>query len=409
MFTHPKNDKSANYIGLIVLITLIFGIQLYFLQKLGVNDGDYKGHLDFTRKMIQNNSIISKDIPSFISAHPLYHMLTITFSKIIGVSLKVAGYYLVPLLSYIILGLVIYRVLVKEKIKVDNNGFSILDALIITLCLMLVGPVSFFSYPNLYLGYIGINVYHSPTQILVKPLSLITFLLLIKGLNRRTNSKSFKLCLALVAASSLMAKPSYLICLIPALFLFTMLKLYKNELINLNLIIFFLAVNGLVLACQYWLTLGINDPDHVNKVIFAPFLVMRYYANNSLLLRLIASILFPITVYLALFSSAKKDTTLNLAWLTFGVSLFYTYFLAFTYGGSSWVHGDFTWGSQISLFILFVVSTIFLIREKTVRINGELLSIKKDPRLSLCILTFSLHLLSGLLYYFKVLCGGWFG
>lgn len=393
-----KNQKLSSYISLICLIVLVFGIQIYLFKKVEVENKDITYHLNMAQKMLENNSIVSPNIPSHISARPLYHLLAITFSIITGASLITSGYYLVLLLSYLILAITIYKALIAATIESENNSFSN-HALIIslTLCLMLVGPVSLFSFPKFYFGYIGITVYHNPTQILAKPLSLITFLLLADSLNRTASSMKFKLCLGLISILLLLTKPSYIICLIPSIFLFAMLKLYKREPINLSLIFFFLAANAMVLAWQYWLTYGygLNNQDH-NKIIFAPFLVMRHFADFSQLLpRLIASVLFPITVYLVFFDAAKKDATLNLAWLTFGVSLFYTYFLAES--GSRLYDGNFLWGSQTCLFILFFASTIFLIKEK------KMLPIRKNLMSSfLCIITFSLHLLSGLLNYFSI-------
>ena len=434
MFGYFKSWKLINYISLLALIVLIFGLELYFFQN-SIHNGDFKAYLDLTQKIINNNYIM----PIEAFPNPLYIFLVIIFSKVKGISLNSAGYFFIPLLSYIALGLLMYKNVIKNKVVLNDNYSH--DGVIITLCLMLAGPISFLTFPNMYMGYIGINIYHSPTQILAQPLALGVFLLLLSGLERKTISKHFMLSLAVVAFLSLLAKPSYLICLIPALFLFSLFKLYKKYFININLIFFFFLVNFLVILWQYWLTYGASDLDNTTRIIFAPFAVMRNNADMawkywqsygifgknfvtnhkiisipfllmfnftySLLPRYIASICFPATVYLAFFDTAKKTASLNLAWLTFGIALLYSCFLAES--GYRMYHGNFFSGLHTSLFVLFVSSALFLIKEKNFRISKEVLSIKKNPRLFFCSCIFFLHVMSGTVYYFKIASGGWFG
>jgi len=438
MFGYFKNIRPVYFIIFLILIIFIFGFEIYFFKNNIFSNGDFEFYIDLTQKIIYNNYII----PNEVFPNPLFIFLTMAASKIKGVSLNVASYFFVPLFSYIILGLLILKRLINvinNKVGFDNNYSR--DAIFIALCLMLVGPISFITFPNLFIGYIGINIYHSPTQILAQPLALGVFLLLLSGLEQRTSSKYFMLSLAIVTFLSLLAKPSYLICLIPALFLFALFKLYKKTFINLNLIFFFFLVNFLVIAWQYWLTYGPGDPDTTTHIIFAPFAVLhnhvmlarQYWLNfvfsgtildsthetflapflamflsaYSLLPRLIASICFPAAVYLAFFDTAKKTTSLNVAWLTFGVALVYSCFMAES--GYRMYHGNFLGGMATSLFILFVCSAFFLIKENNLKIRKDLLSFKKNPKLAFCSCVFCLHLLSGILYYFKIVCGGWFG
>ena len=53
-------------------------------------------------------------------------------------------------------------------------------------------------------------------------------------------------------------------------------------------------------------------------------------------------------------TEARRDTMLNLAWLTFGFATLQTYLLA--EAGPRFNDGNFAWSSQISLFVLFTVS-----------------------------------------------------
>jgi hypothetical protein len=89
------------------------------------------------------------------------------------------------------------------------------------------------------------------------------------------------------------------------------------------------------------------------------------------------------------FKEAIKDRALNLAALTFGFGVAQMYLLAET--GDRANHGNFWWGAQITLFVLFIVSTTFLLQRASER---------RDWRVWLCSVVFALHLMSGLVYYF---------
>jgi len=138
MFGYFKNLNWIIYICFLTLIILIFGVEIYFFKKAGISDGNFQFYIDLIQKIIKNNCMISKD------AYPIhiYIILALFFSLITSFSLNTIGYFFIPLLSYIALGSLIYKNIIKNEICFNNN--SLRDAFIIKLCIMLVGPITLF-------------------------------------------------------------------------------------------------------------------------------------------------------------------------------------------------------------------------------------------------------------------------
>ena len=80
-----------------------------------------------------------------------------------------------------------------------------------------------------------------------------------------------------------------------------------------------------------------------------------------------------------------------LAWLCFIFGAFYSYFMSETSGGQ-FTMGNFDWSAEVSLFILFVVVTLFWIERLVEKKRWE----KKDTAVAVA---FGLHLISGIIYY----------
>ena len=277
---------------------------------------------------------------------------------------------------------------------------NILIRIGLSISLLIIAPASIFTLykKNLYFGYLGMSIYHNPTYILLKPLSLMLFIFSLQ-VGKPTANKSLGVSTILLAMCltifGILAKPNYIIALLPALGLFCLFRLFCKKPIDWKLSILGIFVPALLLlSWQYFATY--TDESVLTdraSIIFAPFLVYsREY--DLLLLKFFLSILFPLTVYLIYFKIAKKDTLLNLAWLIFVFGIIYTYLFAET--GVRLQDANFGWSGDITMFILFVCSTIFFLQQWLGRV-------KEAPMVKTTFLpwaAFSLHLLSGILWYF---------
>jgi len=200
--------------------------------------------------------------------------------------------------------------------------------------------------------------------------------------------------IGLVSALGVLAKPSYVIALLPALGLIGVYWFLKKRRLDwVGLILgFFIPTVGL-LAWQY---LGAYSSERVIPdeagIAFAPFIVYGR-ASGWLLPKFFLSFLFPLGVYSFYFSSARRDVGFNLAWLSFGVGALLTYFFAET--GVRLQDANFAWSGQITLFVLYCVSTVFFIRQVVKREGCGKFYFAEW----VCMGGFGLHLVSGLLWY----------
>lgn len=384
------------------LIRIFFIAFVAFLASLPIfnlypNDptGTYDAHIIFAQKMAEGNFI---GLPHF-----LYHVLLIAIHRLIPiVNFPVAGFFIVPFLANFVLAWLLeshfYRTLQKYKF---SQKLSI--SIILSLALMIIAPISLFTYPRLYLGYIGITMYHSITTMLVKPTSIIAFDYLARLLTTSKCQWKIYIYLSIVTVISLIGKPNYIICLLPAVVIVAVYKLYNKKTINLPpIIIGFFFPCLLILAWQYYFTYYSDTHQYQylvqggkTSIIFSPFVVMNFYTKN-IIRDFLMSIVFPLSVYLLYFKQAKTDFKLNLAWLTFSISVFYTYFLAEYAVDSARISyaGNLLWSGQLGLFILFFYSAIFLL--------GQIKQ-KNYLQFLICSFAFCLHLVSGIVYYAHVI------
>jgi hypothetical protein len=184
------------------------------------------------------------------------------------------------------------------------------------------------------------------------------------------------------------AKPSFAICLLPALCLIAAYRWWKKQEVNRRLLFFgFIVPTVVLLALQFLLAYG--GPGQAGILLY-PFGVMAGL-SKFLAIKFLLSIVFPLVVALLFFQEARRDVPMVLAWSTFLVSAFYAYFLA--EGAPRTLDGNFIWGAKTALLVLFSISTLFLFeRIKAIRWKAILPA-----------LVWVLHVAYGVIYYYHIL------
>lgn len=366
---------------------------------------DYPVHIQIVENIIDENNL-DNDLPHF-----LYHTLVILFYLILPfLSVDQVAYYVVPSLSIASLGLILYF-LFKIRTNFIKGNLGEFTLIFFLFTLLIASPITFTTYPHIYFGYIYFNVYHNPTVTLIKPISLVLFYgatFFLGELSRdpriSTGSKRemwILICIATIL--SLLGKPSYVICLLPAVFLFCMrgvLEPTKSAIAwklakKFSVWMFLPALS--ILSVQYISTYG-DASSTDSSIAFMPFAVIAGYVDHDYLLMFrlfFLSVLFPLVVYFFYFSKARVSLRLNCAWLVFAISAFYYYVLIET--GPRAEHGNFGWGSQVALFILFVESLIFLLNTN---IENTLAGRTNSQRLKYysCLFIYALHVSSGIIF-----------
>jgi len=378
-----KKTIQRNYsVGILIagLLLAIISIPMVY-SKIMVNTfNDYPDHIAFS-KALETGA----DIPVHIAARPLWQLLVFSVRMILGISYEWSAV-LVATAVAVVTGMIISAILMMTC----PNRKCLLSSVIFSALLSIAAPIALFAaLDNLhYLGYIGVTTYHNPTINLLKPIALVNLVFAVLFIkSKQTNLLLIVIC-ALFTALSAFVKPNYLICLLPVLGLYTIYYYFTKQTINWKLIIFGFFLPGvLIMAGQFLVAYAPGEPG----IIFSPFSVMQYYSDN-LLAKFLLSIFFPLVITIFYHKIIQKDSVVILSWLCFIIGALYTYL--FAEEGVRFIHGNFGWSGEITLFLLFVAVTRFWLM--------NYFENKENKIINLIVVFVSLapHIVSGIIYYF---------
>jgi len=165
---------------------------------------------------------------------------------------------------------------------------------------------------------------------------------------------------------------------------------------------------ALVLVWQYafWFGDANSLRSGAHQVVLAPLVTYAYY-SSSLGTKFILSIAFPLSLSVLYYRELRHARAAWLAWCTFLVGVIYTYFLAEQLNGQVLFDGNFWWGSQIALFILFVYCASVWLR---LAIHGPRTSkvTSTTIRFAICSAILVAHVVCGVFAYWMYTVGyGW--
>lgn len=390
-------EHKSRFLVLSVLVMLVVALfyPIVYNQVVGLVT-DYGSHIELAQKMANDGGRIE-------SPHFLFQWLLIGAHILIPNADYPTLGILTGVACYVFLGLVLYgliRPALGDLASYRVEAMSIACVLVLMLVTPIFLLVSWLDH-HFYFGYLySGNVYHNPTILIIKPLSVLLDLMAVKIFVRQGGRASAVQILVsgLLTLVSAIAKPSYLICLLPALVIFTILRFYRKESLDWKLLLLgFVLPLVAILLWQYNLTYTSSAITVTQaKIIFAPFVVLSH-ASSWLFLKFLVSILFPLCVYFAYFKKSVQDVGLNFAWLVFLIGAAYTYLLA--EDGDRLFAGNFAWSGQITSFVLFVISVRFFIPQEAGRVLGKLLD-KPGKRFWGCVAVLGAHLISGMVWYF---------
>lgn len=362
---------------LVALIALVFGHATYV--AVAAPEGDFRRHMQFAEQLAHTGSL---PFP-----HAAYHLMVLAVARLMPLA---AASWLVALCFYELLGALVC-VLVRRAFPDGAGARARWLPVALTLGLMVAFPISVFSLPRLYLGYIPPNVYHNPTVIVLKPLALALFVLTVRALKGSSRRPWAVPATAALVVVSTFVKPNYTLALVPTLMVVGPCLVLRRRAVDRWLLVAGVLGPAVVtLAYQYLAAFGAEDS--VSHVVFAPLRAMTVYSSaGTLPLKFLASIVFPLTVYVVYRPRARRSLALNLAWLVFLVASAQVYLFAET--GERLRALNFLWGPEVAVFILFVVSMVVTIRETWPGVDG------RGPGWRLSWIAFGLQVASGVLYY----------
>jgi len=354
-------------IGATILAALSCLLYLPVTIRFFQVESDYTRHLAFAEKMYRTHQLV---VP-----HVLFHFLTIGVVEVAGTSFQSAAL-LVLGVSYGLTGLLVYRETARVLIAAQSSRQAlwggVIAALVLGLAVLFIQPILRFNQSHVYqIGYLWAEPYWSPTYSLMKPLALASAVSALAFLTSATTSRFAVMTAAIATAAGALAKPSFVICLMPAVVILGALRSKDHEAVDWKAITFgLLAPGAVILLLEYYLSYSGFGPQGVyrNAVMFAPLRFFREHNVSYLPVKLALSVAFPAAVYLLYWKCARRHFPLNFALLLFAFGAGYGVFLAETQ--KAWA-GNFLWGAYVTLFILYLFSATFLVGQlKTASWNG---------------------------------------
>lgn len=263
---------------------------------------------------------------------------------------------------------------------------------ILSLSLIVITPLSFGR--GLYLGKIGINVWHNSTIIAEFPFALLLFLISWKYLTKRESVRFSHLLLLIILV--ILIKPSYFLAFTVAFPLMSLMNHYSShKRLKIDWQVILVVIVGLlVLFFQYVRIYGENSEHFLIhsgqkvQLMIAPFRTWRIHSSN-IPFDLLMSIFYPLAFLIAYWKDIRKDQGYWYATLTFLVGLLVA--ILFIEAGPRDFHANYFWTVIICNYILFAYSASMNLRFILAR--SRLL--KKDYVLGGI---FTAHVISGIYY-----------
>jgi hypothetical protein len=383
----PRASTAADVALAAMLAALVAALSAWILTRGGRTlepFHDYRFHNQIAGRMAAGGPL---EVP-----HPLYHLLVAGLDAVApaldrpraGLAVAVSAQVALALLAFLAL----------KWVAPQSSTVPALLALGLTV----VAPLNWLTPGprEFYFGYIYATSFHSPTMLLLRPLALGLFLATVAAIDKRDGHQGMREAgLAVLTLSSALAKPSYVMCLVPAVIILLLgeWRRLSRPPDSCRLLVVGAVLPGLiVMVAQAWFTLS-SPQMKPSRVVWAPLQVVFHHTHPDVALvaaKLLLSIAFPLVVAAAFWRQAARDPGLRLAWLGLAAGAAYAYGLAET--GARAAHGNFIWSGQAAAAVLFIASARFLLDAwaRSRDASGD------RVRMAACGIAFVLHVAAGL-------------
>jgi hypothetical protein len=396
-----KSTKVIFYILFITLVVGLFGaMSFHFRDK-----GDFGDHQEWIQQLSQDGYMYK--IP-----HSLYHKLVVVVRALLPANLLVwfspwvkqvydlksfvISSIILMTLTYLATAVLLVQRLLREWKEARTKQlewWAGLGALVI----MLAAPVFIFSLPRMFLGYAAGNRFDSPTYIMAKPFIVLTFFAVVNHLFGKWRWSSALWMVGFILCATL-AKPNFTITFLPALaIVLIVFYLRRWKEVNWFYVIFPLGLTALVVIAGQFVINYVGARG--DRVILAPFEAVLVLDGTlgRVFLYLFMSLLFPLSLTVFYWRSARKDLSMQLAWVNFLVALAFAFLLGeeINMGVANF------WNCvQFATFVLFMASVVFFGKQVIeYRKRNEKLSWREWSSGTLVVL----HFLCGLVYFVSAL------
>ena len=402
-----KNQKkiSRNFLFVLTFIGTVVAYKAtdLLIQQMFANAGgyDYKVHSMYAQQMLNT------DIDTIIInlqglglnhgiSYPVWHLLFLLVEKVQSIRLGIAcNISTVSAATTGIFEAIVYLVTVYLLCRYSTWKKALWVMPVISGMLLIMGPLSVPALTdNYYLGQFNPNVWHNPTTIAVKGITLVVFFIYVEIIEENNRSKKQELLLYFMATVLLFAsaffKPSFYQMFVPALFVYCVIELIvtKGKYLKREIGIGFTVLPVTILAVAQMMTSFGGEGDGIGIQFMYVWHCFARHPFGSLLI----SIPFPLLVYIGQWKNIWKEKKMTLAVLAFlsAVGQF-----AVLYTKNTPLSGDFIWGAYLAVGILNLVAVLALCK-----------NVKEKNKITiyhiLCIAVFLLQVYYGMRYIMAI-------
>lgn len=368
---------------------------VYFRRIAFPTDNDFSLHVLYTQLLVEGKI---GEIPLETLAHPgLQILLALMHTATFGRLGLYASLMIVQVAAQVGTALILYLWMGEEtKVRSQTLRAFVAAGLTFVAPIVLIAP-----WDGLfYFGYIGLASYHNPTIHLLRPFALLSFILACRAFRGAKSPNLLVVAAGVLMATSLLIKPNYALCLLPAMAIVAWLRWRAHRPPDWRMLLFgFFLPASIVLLAQwavgFWMARG-----EETGFLIRPLEVEQAF-SGYLLPKFLLSIVFPVIVLAGYPRGSLREDGLVLAWLAFVFGAAQMYLLAES--GDRFYHGNFRWGAQISLFLLFAASAKFLLQTRAAP------GAPHSRRWVIGWAAFAAHLIAGAAYYAHVMVSSGYG
>jgi hypothetical protein len=389
--------KAIKYIFIGIVVGIVFGVVTFHQLKVG----DYQPHLNWARELGSNgytylraNILFQRLVLVVRDLMPFNFLarISVLFKQIIDIKSYDISALIVIITSYLATFFILYfHFKDNEYSKYDQKLSKI--ALVFASIVLMVGPISVFSYPDRqYMAYFNGNPYHNPTYLLMRPFALLFFISSLKNVYEKRGLLEIVFGSVFLFLTSI-AKPSFTLSIVPSILLVLALRWSSIKKINYKFVSIAIILTSLIVLISQFIIMYTGERG--DRVIFSPFEAILIYVKDvpTVLFSGLLSIVFPLVITIIYWQKIKLEFSFQLAWANFLLSLPFAYLLTEEIDMGS---VNFWWTPMIAVFILFLVTLkIFLGQVHEQKFEGK----EKIIKVYFPSLILIAHIICGVVYY----------
>lgn len=415
MNENQANIEMPKFLGKLLLgFSVVFGAT-YFTTLAQANISDIGAHIEWAQKF---SFTYFWDYFVKVTSYPMWHF----FTKACKVFFDTTWGNAAALVTATVNGISFLLTVFMQQYLFKEMNFRQEVVPFWAVCLMFVGPLYIPRFNEVYHPGAGTgNIWHNPTNIMVKPFAILIFCVVAKIITSERQIKRNEIIfLAVTMFLSVLAKPSFLQGFIPGLGLYMIIALvrkFSRESLKKYLLIAGSFIPSVVLVFyQFYISLFgqergtkmVSEMTETEKIAaqvgeivgngnqqgigFSWGRTYTHWTPNMYISFLLA-IAFPLFVFMFNYRKMLKDRVVQLA-LCFETAAWLEGAIIYQKGPGEH-QGNFWWASYLSLYIVWTIALYYFLDSST-RIDFR----KKRNAVYLVFgsVLFFAHLLFGLFY-----------